>query len=280
MRFVTGGLIAAGLGTWLTASGVRPSQDGPDRQPEDGQAEPCLLAEANGHSDEMVPADPPPGHHPRGEMGERPRWGRRGDPQGRPGFGRKFGRHDGEPLTGEQIDRLMEFTREHFPKIHERLSRVRTSHHPAFQKMVRRVHGHVGMIMELEIDRPDLAGKMIQAMQVEMELTELQKEYRGVASAEQRDQVKRRMREQLDTRFDLRLERLRFEINELEKRLEETKRHLAERESNKDGIIDKDLERLIAGKPLERGGPPGPHGPLMRKRDMLPPSPPPPPPER
>jgi len=79
------------------------------------------------------------------------------------------------------------------------------------------------------------------------------------------------MRKQLEKLFDLRLERLRWEIQEFEKRLESKKRELAESESDKERIIDDELKRMLAGKPDARRGP---HGPRMRKRDLLHPLPP------
>jgi len=273
MRFVVASVIASGLGVWLGSGGARPN-DGVRR---DAPGELVQLDEADEQADEGRPLPPPPGPHlPRG-IKDGPDRGPFGGERGRRGFGPKFPGPEAKPMTSEQVDRLMQFTQQHLPKLHEPLARLRGSNPRAFRRMLHRVHGVLRDIMETKKHNPELADKMIQSLQVEMELKRLQNEHRTAASEGQRAAIRLRIREQLDKRFDLRLDRLRFEIGKLERRLEEARGELAKRESGKEKFIDEELERFLAGKREEL---PGRRGPMMRKRGRLPPPPSPPSPEK
>ena len=173
-------------------------------------------------------------------------------------------------MSPEQVKRLMQFTQQHFPDLHRRLAPLRKSNPAMFRKMLQRARGPIFDIMWIMEQHPKAAERMIQALRTEMELAELQKQHRA-ASGDERESIKTHMRKQLEKLFDLRLERLRWEIQEFEKRLESKKRELAESESDKERIIDDELKRMLAGKPDARRGP---HGPRMRKRDLLHPLPP------
>ena len=268
MKLVTVGLIATGLSAWLATSGGGGDGDAPDRGPEAAPAEPGQLAEADDESDEMQPDLPPlPRPRRRWGMDDRPERGRFGGPLGRrgtgPGFRRPGAGAEGEPMSPEQVKRLMAFTQQHFPDLHRRLAPLRKSNPAMFRKMLQRARGPIFDIMWIMEQHPKAAKRMIQVLRTEMELAELQKRYRA-ASEDERASIKTRMRKQLEKLFDLRLERLRWEIQEFEKRLESRKRELAESESDKQRIIDDELKRMLAGRPDAR---PGPHGPRMRKRD-------------
>ncbi len=276
MRSVTAGLIATGLCAWLTVGAVRSGPDVPARSRDVGQADPVRLADADDPEVDEVPGYSPPASrpHPRRDTDDRPPRGKLEGPPGRGGLGPRSRRpdagHDSEPLSPEQTRRLMEGIRQYFPKLHERLIPLRKSNPVVFRNMLHRLRGPISEILRLKKKNPELAEKLIQALRVEMELAELQRQYHGAESENQREQIKIRLREQLEKRFDLRLERLRWEIRKLEERLEETKQQLANRENDKSSIIQDELDRLLKHKP---DAPPGPRGPRPHEHNLFSPPP-------
>lgn len=274
MKLLTAVLIATGLCAWLAGDAVQPEPSGDDRPADAGEVPAVRPAAADDSSAENRPPSPP-GPRRGGKTGDRPGRGQFNGPRGQGPFGPKF-RHPGEgpdakPLSPEEIDRLMEFARQNFPELHERLSHLQESNPPAFQHMINRARGPMGEILRMARDNPELAKKLIQIYRVETGLAELRRRYHHASSDQQREQTKADIRAQLEKRFDLRLKRSRFEIRMLEKRLEEAKKSLAERERDKEKFIEAELEQQLT---------PGKHRPpdfprrRMHKRDQLPPPPP------
>lgn len=160
--------------------------------------------------------------------------------------GRPWDEDDDEPMSPEQVTRLMDFTKQEFPKLHQRLVSVRETNPVVFRQMVRRVRGPVSEIVRVQQHDPKAARRLIDAHRIEIDLTELQGEYRAAKSDSRRQQVKSEMRELVARRCELRLERLKDEVSGLEKRLEYAKKEMAKREKDNDQIVDQELNRLLA----------------------------------
>jgi hypothetical protein len=156
-----------------------------------------------------------------------------------------------EPLTPEQVDRIMSFTRENFPGIHERLSRLREVAPADFQQMIRRARQPLAAMLDAQTRDPQLARQMIAEQRLRMEIDELARRYQRASRAEQgvlREQIADRLRE----RFDVEQNRLRGQINQLRRRLDEQERRLEHREEQKEGLLDQELSGILQGRAKTR----------------------------
>ncbi len=78
-----------------------------------------------------------------------------------------------------------------------------------------------------------------------MELAQLRRDYREFPSEAARENIKQKMRELLEQRFNLRQQRLELEIGALARRLEEARQRLARQESERQRLVDTEVERVI-----------------------------------
>lgn len=180
-------------------------------------------------------------------------------------------------LTEKERQELLAFTKEHFPKMYELLSRAKGEQQ---NRMLRRVGWPMLRLLRLHRHDPELAEKLIAEHKIEMELGELKRDYQEFPSESARASIKQKMRELLEQRFTLRQQRLELEIQALEKRLEEARKRLERQEADRQRLIDSDLERMVEllqdermwgpgipplgqepgppGGPPDHPGPPGP----------------------
>jgi len=161
------------------------------------------------------------------------------------GSGRDKGR--GSPLefmTPTETEELMAFAKEHFPKIYEKLKYAQQSDQRAFRHMLKRVGGHLYRLYRLHRHDPELAKILIAEHKVQMEIFELQRDYRQAQSTAERESIKTALREQLTKRFEFRQQHSKLEIEALRKRIEEQAKRLEESEQNKDKIIDQELNDI------------------------------------
>jgi predicted phage tail protein len=112
--------------------------------------------------------------------------------------------------------------------------------------MIRRTARVILPILRVSGEDPELAKKMIAEQKTQMALEQLGRQYRNSTDPKEREQLKARIREQMALRSDMRLERLRNEIRNLQRRLDEAKEDLADQEKNKQALIDKKLEAFLS----------------------------------
>lgn len=206
-------------------------------------------------------------------------------PEGRAAEGRPFGGgrgpgFGGEPreesfdfLTAEEREELLAFAQEHFPEVHKRLTSASPSERRRF---FHQVGWRMLRLLRLQRHDPELADKLIAEQKIEMALMELRRDYLDFPSEPARNTVKAKIRQLMETRFDLRQARLELEIRELERRVVAARERLAKQEESKSQILDLEIDRFIdelegrstwdlppdADSPLPGGPPPGGPGPL------------------
>lgn len=153
-------------------------------------------------------------------------------------------RDDNAPdfLTEKEREALMAFAKEHFPQIYELLKGAPPEHQ---HRILRRVGWPLLRLMRLQRHDPELAEKLIAEHKIEMELAQLKRDYQEFPSESARESIKQKMRTLLEQRFDLRQKRLELEIRALEKRLEEARQRLDRQESNRQKLVDAEVERMI-----------------------------------
>jgi len=165
-------------------------------------------------------------------------------PMGR-GPGREHGPF-GEFLTPTEKEELMEFAKEHFPEIYERLSAARDSDPQTYDRMLRTVGRWMMDILRWHKHDPELTKTMIGEHKARMQIYTLRKQYRRAMGDSERERLEAELRTTLEKHFEYRLKRIEHEIENLRKRLEEQAQQLEERKKNKDQIIDKELKRIIS----------------------------------
>jgi hypothetical protein len=192
------------------------------------------------------------------------------------GAGKRGTDDDSDSPAAEQVAKVMDFARENFPPLYDRLARLRDSNPVVFRQMVKRVRGPIMEILKVRQRDPEVAHKLIELQQVEMDLRDLRAQYQAARSDDQRQQLKAQIRELVDKRYDLRLERLRLEVRDLEKRLDQAKTEVAKREKDKNTHVDREMRQLLGTGSIEPQ-PPGPGaGAGLRPGKRAQPPPPPP----
>jgi hypothetical protein len=190
----------------------------------------------------MAPAESgaPPVAGPRDRQGDAPRRREPGPP---------------EPLAPAEMDRLMKFTGEIFPPIHERLEQLRRANPQAFQTAARRIYGRLKTMMDMKQTNPAAAEKLIEDERLQMVIVGLAERYRNARSDEERALLKSEIETRLQERFDRRQKRTRALIERLRERLDEQERQLAEREQNRGELLRQEFNRMTksSSRPLERG---------------------------
>ncbi len=166
------------------------------------------------------------------------------------GFARPRDRSGENFLTNDQTDRLMALAKDAFPQLHERLTIARENNPRLFRQMIVRVSRYAIPILKAKADNPELAEKMIAEHRAQMAVEELTQQYRAATDSARRDQLRIQIREQLEAKFDARLEKLRIEIRSLQRRLDDAKENLAQQERNKQKLLDETTGNLTGRKGL------------------------------
>lgn len=162
-----------------------------------------------------------------------------------------------EPLSSEDVERVMETAREHFPELHQRLEHLRERDEEAFMRFLLRARGPLASIVHRDGrgQRVGPRGGPGPMIRMEMELRRLARDYHAARTDDERDAIRREMRQRLAGQVEARLEQMRQEIEEAEERLRQARQDLAEREENRNQFIRDRLERLLAEPDDEAIGP-------------------------
>ncbi len=153
----------------------------------------------------------------------------------------------GGSIKPEEVDEFLQFTREHFPEVHEQLLRARQHDGREFRQMLRRLGPPMLHLMRLWRNDPEEAERIIQIQKVEMQIREQKHRYDEADNSERRAAARSELQQLLDRKFDLRQERLKAEISDLRRRLDEQTRRLSDQDARKRQIIEGELKRLFEG---------------------------------
>ncbi len=160
----------------------------------------------------------------------------------RPGF---EGREPGPGLHPEQIERILRAIREIEPRKAEELERLRERDPDRFLHMIRETGEHVRRIHELRERNPEEFERFMRVRRMEEETERLAGEIRRTDSADEREKMTAKLREQLNELFDLREAGREREVKELEKRLVELRKILKERRERKAEIVKRRMEQMM-----------------------------------
>lgn len=155
---------------------------------------------------------------------------------------------DSDTLTDEQIDRLMTFLQRNFPVMHDRLARMRERDPANFKRLIHRAARTMFPMVRLAAENPELGEKMIAEHKAQLKVQELRDRYARTREPE-KAAIREELRQQVDIAFEARMDRLRFEVKQLQKRLDQAKDNLANQEKNKQQMIQDRLADLLSQAP-------------------------------
>ncbi len=160
-------------------------------------------------------------------------------------------------LTEESIDAFLERVEQNFPELHEKLIRLRSEDEEGFMRMAERVRNFM-------IDQMGPRGRGLRQEHFE-KMREIQRkgrQYRAATTDEEKSRLKSEIRATMEGLFEDRVSHHRREIEELEARLAEMKRRIAQVEANKETLLDEQLQNVLEGRGMMP--PRGEHGPGRR----------------
>jgi len=134
----------------------------------------------------------------------------------------------------------MEVLEKHFPEMHERLSALRISDPEEFQRRIRRLRPFVLRILQAD---PETRELLIEDHKIQMQIDEKLKAFHAGGSTDAAG-MQNELRPLLDKQFDLRMEKHRRLIADIEKRLQSQKTALDKRLAAKSKLIDSRLQEL------------------------------------
>lgn len=210
------------------ADGDRPARPGGERRRLRPAHEPLAGPDAEAgrpSDDDARPLRPRPGEGPMGPGG--------------PGLG-----PIGE-MGRERVEQTMKFLKQHYPQMHERLQRLRESDPRGFYRQLMRIAPRMPELIDLIETRPELAKMMIEEHQLEMDIRDEMLRHARAKSDDMRAEAKQRLHELVSRQFDVRQNRLKAIIADLERELEQKKKALEERASKKDQIIELEVQRRL-----------------------------------
>ncbi len=210
----------------------------------------------------------------------------RGDrPRGGSGkLGKQQGRFFLDHMSEDERGRVREFVETNFPEQAKQLSRWEQSNPERFRRRFRQMMPRLSHLMEEMENDPEIGKLGIEEIQIEFDIRRTAQKFLEAESAEDGQALRKQMTRLVSKQFDIRQERSKLQIAQLEKRLDRLEDRLAYQLEKRDRIIEHEVdERLHPGDGgmgkhsqdvfLNRtGGPPrtghqeGKPGPPQRRR--------------
>lgn len=166
------------------------------------------------------------------------------------GFGGPWGdgEHRGGPMFGaspERTERMMAFLKEQYPQLYERLNELKEKDEHAFHRQLGRMLPRMPELMNIIEGDPTLGKLIIDEHRLEMDIRDALVEYRETKDEGAISQLKGRIRDLISKQFDVRQEKLKLMIANMERELERKKQYLKEQAAKKDKVIDRELQRRL-----------------------------------
>jgi hypothetical protein len=222
------------------ASAAPPDEKKDEKRPLAGPRNPPPPPDAMDEEDEDEMSDFPRRQAPRPPRVEWDRSGR-GPHRGAP--------RDGIPpdfrLSDEQIATLLEFAREYLPEHAARLERLREDDPAMYRRALRRLAPHLFRMKEVyDRDPRGIGPLIIEDFKLEERVREFAERYRQAATDTDKTAAAAELRAVLVRQWEVRMERRRLELAELERRLAEQRERLEQRAARRDEMIQRQFDRL------------------------------------
>lgn len=148
-------------------------------------------------------------------------------------------------LTDQQEQDVILYLKEVRPEQAEELLALKDRRPLAYQKFLSRAFREMRYMEEIKQNDPERYQIMAQEKQLESQSRDLAKQYRRSTDDAEKSRMRTELYAILDQLFDLRQMNREFEIERLEKRLEEAKANNLKRLENKKSIIDLRMNELL-----------------------------------
>lgn len=195
------------------------------------------------------------------------------DHGGHPGDGWMGGRRDvsWEKMPEVERAKLLEFVKEHFPRMFVELERLRDASPQRYDFRMNRFAPELANLMDLSRQRPELAALMIRERRADMEMHLLSMRSRNAETDEEKARIRERMTQLAGDLFDARHERRAMMIRDLDSRLAEMKQRHGQAEQMRAKLIEQEVrDRLDRERPFRRRlhgqGPPDEAPPAAEER--------------
>lgn len=201
--------------------------------------------------DESMDDDGPPGPGPGpGGPPHRPMQpGREGMGPGGPGprVGGPEGLHKPPmfPPTQEEQEQLLAFAKEHFPEMVTRIELLKKEDPQAYKRISRRMWPRLQIMKEaFERDPQGLGKILIDEKKVEDQIRLKARSYQQERDGTRKASVGAELRALLEQQFDLRLQRRRLELADLQKRLEDQTKRVDSMAAKKQDLVQRQFDRI------------------------------------
>lgn len=155
-----------------------------------------------------------------------------------PGFAQEKPR----PPSDEQI---FDFLEKFDPARLQKLVHLEDVDPEEFHKVLKETRREFGRLMELKKRDPERFEQMMHERRMEQETGQLAHHYRNSKNAEEKEKIKKEIRERLEKLFDLRAVQKEAEIKRMEEELAKLKEKSKTRQDNRAKIIEQHQKELL-----------------------------------
>lgn len=180
-------------------------------------------------------------------------------------------RNDGPPFQWRQMpeperQKLKHFIGEHFPRLALELDGLRERAPQRFERRMMRIGAEMRRLMEMVERDPQRGLMMIRERQVAIQLRQLAMEYHNSSDDARRTELRGKIADAVSEEFQVRMERRRAEVRQMETKLAELRGRLAETDSLREDLISRRVRELLEKpppfpRPDRPSGPEGPEDP-------------------
>jgi hypothetical protein len=156
--------------------------------------------------------------------------------------------------------KLKHFIEEHFPRLALELDGLRERAPERFERRMMRIGADMRRLMEMVERDPQRGLMMIRERQVAIQLRQLVTEYHDSSDDVRRAELRGKIKDAVSQEFQVRMERRREEVRQMETKLAELRGRLAETDSLREDIIARRVRESLE-KPPPHPRPDRPDGP-------------------
>ena len=166
----------------------------------------------------------------------------------RPGFAKDRRPVDErQPVNREEI---YAFLKEFDPERLKKLQHLERENPELFERVLQDAQHRLMQLKELKERDPARFEQVMQEQQMERSVRELARKYRESQTSEEKETVRKQMKETLDKIFDLKESQREAEVKKLEEEVNKLKEKMKKRKTNKDKIIDRRI-KILTGEEEE-----------------------------
>ena len=159
-----------------------------------------------------------------------------------------------ERMSEREREELRTFIAEHYPERYDEMLELEETDPEMFRRQLGRMLPEVMKMHELAQDDPELFEVRIAEHRTEYELRRLARRYRHTADEGQREEFRELMRPLVERQFDLRQQRMEFEIVHLEQKIQYLRQNMERRAEDREAEIIRAIEQILHEGPRRKAG--------------------------